>query len=250
MPNHVSMPPVPHHRPRNTNQSTLRFAGAQATRLARQQLLSDLFEYETLKDSLKNDDTPYLGELPPPFTLNGLLTQQQALSALDTITSRLWNAGVPTTKPSSAPGLLSRMLLGLNLTNPSELLWQALQIEPLGDGGTGDTYKLTLNGQPYVLKTIARGWLQEPNDFIPFNEAANGLFFTARNVRDLSRFYAGNPFTGWMLTEFIDKQTVHTGPTMQDLGYEMLDNHPDNYIGNIRVDHGGMVQRITPRSPM
>lgn len=250
MPNRISIPPVFYRRPIQAHHSSPRFSGIRATRLAQEQLLSDVFEYETLKNVLTNDDTPYLGTLPPQFMLNGLLTEQQALKAFDTITSRLWSTlDSSSSKSSKPPGLLDRMLLGLNLTHPTQLLWQAIKIKPISDGGTGNTYKITVNGQPYLLKAIARGWLREPNDFIPFNEAANGLFFTARNVRNMSRFYAGNPFAGWMITEFIDKSidmNNRTGPTMQELGYEMLDDKPDNYIGDIRVDHGGIVRRITP----
>lgn len=249
----IASAPFSLHYPTN---STIRFQGQRATRLAQQTLLSDMEQYEKLKHALQSDDTPYLGQLPQEFTLSGILNQKQALQALDGITKKLWlcqrqvRSDVPgfSIKPAGTVSLSNRFLMAFNQIEPADMLWQKAAIEVLGDGGAGIVYKFTLDDKSFALKTISLGWLTDLNDFTPFNEAANGLFFTALGVRDMSRFYAANPFTGWLVTEYIGPDadlSKRQGVLLQELGYHLHDNKAANYIQGIRIDHGGIVERFS-----
>lgn len=138
--------------------------------------------------------------------------------------------------------------MAFNQAEPADMLWQKVAIDVLGEGGSGIVYKITIDNKPFALKTISPGWLTDINDFMPFNEAANGLFFTALGVKDMSRFHAANPFTGWLLTEYIGPDadlSKRPGVFLQELGYRLHDNKAENYIKGIRIDHGGIVERFS-----
>jgi len=185
------------------------FAGIQATRMARENLLSG----REMKTALQKDFDPYLGVLPPELLMALRLPAVDVFSALDTLALQIRKKQLK--NPPAPDSILPVKLLNY---------------------GTGTVvYALQAGARKYAFKVFYL------IDTMSYREAATGQYLTARGIKDLSKFHAANPAKGWMLMEYIDASadlSKRPGKTLQELGYRFLDDHADNTINNIRIDYG------------
>lgn len=195
----------------------LRFQGVKSTRLLQGRLL---VPGEYLQLALRYERNPYVGKAPPLLqeAMAGCVAKPQKI--LDDLAVEL-RRDPPKVRQNVIYELGSQVVL--------RVLYRS-------QGEDGLVYRLKIGGQTYAFKIFKEG-----SD--PYEEVANGVYLTARRTRDVSRFYMANPVKGWMLTEYIDKNTKladRSGRTMEEQGFESDDDsHAPNRINGILVDYGG-----------
>lgn len=207
------------------------FQGKKTTELARKEIIP----FNRLVDHLREDTDPYLGDVPPALTLSGKYKQRDILHGLDWLATRLNSrsrSGLPDIWPHLWENPVKKMLrLG------------QLKIRVRGEGQAGKVYELDVGGQSFAFKVFG----EMLGNFNPYREAATGMFFTARQTKDLSGLYAANPVKNWTLMEYIDKDARlddRPGQTLLEQGYTLSDDHAKNRINHIRIDHGGRLTKI------
>jgi hypothetical protein len=194
----------------------IKFQGERATQLAKGKRL---LPGEYLAMALRYERDPYVGKVP-----NGI---QHELAGSEIEPKQLLEELAVD---------LSRNPLKRGRIQWYELGDKSLKLSYLGAGEDGRVYRLQLGPRSYAFKVF-----KTYGD--PFEEAANGLYLTARKTRDVSRFYLANPSKKWMLTEYIGPETTlanRTGRTMEEQGFETNDDaHEPNRVNGILVDYGG-----------
>jgi hypothetical protein len=243
--------------PSKVKTNDLKFAGLNATALLNSgKCLTGEQAYSVFKadsDSYYGDIKEHLG---PALGLN-------AGRKMDKIADRLRK------KPLKARG---------NMGEPIKFPWtdnetkQKVSLEYLGYGQFSRTYKLMWENKIYVLKVFREvpydiektdRWKKKKysarkkaclirwhrSTRLPEREVAQGAFMTQKGFR-ATKLYAANPFRGWTLMEFEDRNKINVGSpegfTPAQLGCIMRDVYAKNGLplkrntinGKI-VDHGG-----------
>jgi hypothetical protein len=163
-----------------------------------------------------------------------------------------------------------------NIGNPTKVTWpdkntkKDVTLQYLGYGQFSRTYKLMWADKAYVLKVFrevpydiekterwkkkkysarkkARLIRRHRSTRLPEREVAQGAFMTQKDFR-ATKLYAANPFKGWTLMEFEDRNKINVGSpegfTPAQLGCIMHDVYDEkairrNTINGKIVDHGG-----------
>jgi len=198
-----------------------------------------------LKNIVKVDANPYVGQTPMMLQAHLKMTDRQLFEYLDDLAEEL--------RPEEDIPLVDRILAEFHTpTQTITVNEHPLQIKKVGEGSFGVVYKLTDGEKSYAFKVHkSRDRFDGYSDHSPYQEAATGAYLTAHNIiKDVVRFHAANPEFGWTLSEFItlhrDDARKRDGFTLRQAGMAIGDNHYNNTIGNVRVDLGGPVREENP----
>ncbi len=188
--------------------------------------------------NLEADET--VGQLPEALKNRLNLNEPQARALLDNLVVLLRERG----QWSSQFLYNTWNEMYCRQVNRSNIFNQAPNLQKLGEGSFGRAYKLGNRDHAFKLKVFKRSAETPFVDVheIPYEEAATGLFLTGRNTRDVAHFHFANPGKHWTLTEYIGHQKHlenRPGPTLASHRMAFSDQKPDNFIRNIRIDHGG-----------
>lgn len=246
------------------------FTGSKATQACTKELL-DAVEVKTL---LAKGNNPYMGDIPP--TLKKFLKSlpnKDILGILDQTASAIQ-------KKCYLHKQSARVRWYVRLNAFFEMLWEKfhawknrhkkLPLNYIGAGDFGRVYKISTPEKEFAFKIFRtpeqvinqiEANLPLTNDLppkskllfealalrAPYQEAANGFYFTARNTSDYSKLYLANPSKGWTLMEYINpgKTKKRSGTSLREQGYFIQDDFPKNRINGIRVDHGGVIERLS-----
>jgi hypothetical protein len=202
-------------------ESDLRFSGVTAA-LQDKRWISP----STFQKLLNVSSTPYVGRLPSEFTSLMQESPKHVYQALDELVPFLRGlAGLPDVS----------FEFHIGHSNKSMTLQYA------GRGSFGTVYQFTVNNHPFALKVYHsdKGVLTHGT----FGESATGLYFSKKVLKDISRFYFGNPKSGWGVFEFITQDISadkRKGGSIKDYPVSLEDDHGANSIHGIRVDYGGI----------
>lgn len=214
-------------------QARPRFQGQKTTDLAAQKLQTAC----QLKTLLDADSDPYLGQGPEEL--------QKATGLVDTRLEVLLDALATQLRKNPKRSRQALQNARKELALPESAL-ENLPMRFVGEGGMGRVYKLGKSPKAFALKVYKTPWETWTSGRelagAPFQEAANGIFMTHRNTRNVSRFYVANPFRNWSLMEYIGKGSKmenRLGRTLSEQNLSLSDSgHLPNFVNGIRVDHG------------
>ncbi len=117
-----------------------------------------------------------------------------------------------------------------------------ITLTPIGSGDFGQVFKITLNGQSFALKLYHD--YQEVKSHGIHAESAAGAYFSHWPMKDLAGFLFGNPKAGWAVFELIQpgaSAQSRRGKRLRDFPVQMVDQKPENAVGNVWVDYGVVV---------
>ncbi len=181
---------------------------------------------ETLQKLLNVSSTSYVGRLPVAFTSSMQESPKQVYQAFDELVHLL-----------RGMRRLDDISFEFNIGNSKK----PVTIQYVGSGAYGTVYKLTVNNQPFALKVYHED--NEVSSHGTFGESATGLYFSKKDLKDISKFYFGNPKAGWGVFEFVTKDMSpdkRKGQSIKDFPVSLGDDHGANSINGIRVDYGGI----------
>ncbi len=184
--------------------NSIRFEGI--TRKARKHFMdSDTFDRAI--DQMKH---PYVGQLPTPFLQCGL-KPREVYEALDQVA-----------------GALQKELVQIDVRPLDEFIPeidrvfpfgnQEISVKCVGKGMIGVVFQMKLGENTYAMKTFfnmlpheatIKGYSGWPWDVFRrkghgcYGETASGLFLSKYPIKNMARFYCGNPKAKWSLDEWI-----------------------------------------------
>jgi hypothetical protein len=199
----------------------LRFSGTTWILEGRSWVSPDIFQ-----KLLHVSATPYVGRCPSDFTRSKQVSPQQVCQALDEI--------VPFLRGVRA---LRDFCFEFHIGHSNK----PMTLQYVDRGSFGTVYQLTFNHHPYALKVYHSNHQVATHG--TFGESATGLYFSQKALKDISRYYFGNPQLGWGVYEFITPEMSvdqRKGKSINDFPVLLEDNKDKNHIHGIRVDYGGI----------
>jgi hypothetical protein len=187
---------------------------------------------ETLEAMLTFCSSPYVGQLPTPIVQAIKPRPQEVLKAFDLMAGCLSPIGS----------------IGINVSACCKVGQNGvpLSLQTIGRGAYGAVYQLTVAHQHYALKIyhIAGNAEAEDMDGV-WHETRTALYFPRKPLKDIARFYCGNPKAGWALFELITPEMSienREGLEVSTFPVNFWDGY-NNSVSGIRVDYGGINAR-------
>lgn len=222
--------------------NAIRFSGAIATKAVRDSFIRG----PKLKEALKGDDSPYVGELPERLrnVLEGI-SPEAFLEILDHLSQTI-NEMYPNNSIFIVQEKKQKLVLAAFDLKVGK---DRLKCEPLGVGGWGVVYKLTLKNQEFAFKVFYNP-KDEGLSLGAYADVAAGIYFTQNQItKNMVETYLANPSKGWTLLECVDKTTKledRSGKTYEEAGFSFpIDADPANYINSVRIDTGGAYKDLS-----
>lgn len=220
-----------------------RFGGPLATRTVTDQFIRG----GALRDALKQDTDPYVGELPPDLLAQYPGAQREALlEGFNTLAQALREI-FPSLSMFSSKGKQSgRVFTPVQVSlGDRKITVSAATVRLLGPGEWAVTYRLDIGNRPYAFKVYYDSE-HDDRSFGAYSDLAAGVHLTRNGItRDMMKTYMGNPATGWSLLEYlgpdVSRQVDPQAKTLRDAGFFFpFDQYSeDNYIDGVRIDSGG-----------
>jgi hypothetical protein len=233
------------------------FQGEHATREARQKFLTE----DELNAALQVDGDSYLGRIPEDALHAAGREESEVLDTLDTVTEQLQQLDSCQLLQTLRPIRMLDRFMDAKLQKAAKLDLEAWQeqhnpfkddgpMRYLGAGFFGMAVAFFLGDKEHAVKI---GFPMDKS--MPFfkEEAANGIFFSDKEISDCAKVHAANPMAQWMLMERIgkgDRAKQRSGKTLREAGYRFDDDRrrgfvKKNRVQGILVDFGGEVFQKT-----